>query len=72
MAQSVGHLTLDFGSGHDLPVRGFEPHVGLCADGVEPAWDSLSLPLKINKLKKNEREIPSRCVDLAGSESLDG
>ena len=38
MAQSVKHLSLNFGSGHDLTVRGIEPHVGLCA---EPAWDSL-------------------------------
>ena len=28
-------------------VRELEPRVGLCADSVEPAWDSL--PLKINK-----------------------
>ena len=34
--------TLDFGSGHDLTVLEFEPHVGLRADSVEPAWDSLS------------------------------
>ena len=26
----------DFGSGHDLAVCGFEPRVGLCADGWEP------------------------------------
>ena len=25
----------------------FKPHVGLCADSVEPAWDSLSLPLPL-------------------------
>ena len=37
MAQSVKHQTLDFGSDHDLMVGGFEPHIGLCADGVEPA-----------------------------------
>ena len=42
MAQSVKHLTLDLGSGHDLTVREMEPHVGLCADSVEPAWISLS------------------------------
>ena len=42
VAQSVEHLTLDFGSGHDLMVRGIEPHVRLCIDTVEPAWDSLS------------------------------
>ena len=42
MAQSVGRLTLDFGSGHDLTVCGFEPHIELCADSAEPASDSLS------------------------------
>ena len=26
----------DFGSGHDLTVREFETHVGLCADTLEP------------------------------------
>ena len=68
MAQLVKRLTLDFGSGHDLKVLEFEPHIGLCTDRAEPAWDSLSLPLslpllltlelllslslKINKLKK--------------------
>ena len=45
MAQSVKRQTLDFGSGHDLTVRGIEPHSGLCADSIEPAWDSLSLSL---------------------------
>ena len=43
------HPTLDFDSGHDLTVRGIEPHIGLWADSVEPAWDylspSVSLPL---------------------------
>ena len=43
MAQSVERLTLDFGSGHGLAVRGFEPRVSLYTGGVEPAWDSLSL-----------------------------
>ena len=32
---SVGGAT-DFGSGHDLTVREFEPRVGLCADSSEP------------------------------------
>ena len=32
---SVGSAS-DFGSGHDLEVSGFEPHVGLCADSSEP------------------------------------
>ena len=47
MAQWVKHLTLDFGSGHDLTVYEFESHVGLCADGAEPAW-ILSLPLSLS------------------------
>ena len=42
MAQSLKHLTLGFGSGQKLMVCGFEPHVGLCADSVEPAWNALS------------------------------
>ena len=45
VAQSVECPTLDFGSGHDLAVREFEPLIGLHAGGVEPAWDSLSLSL---------------------------
>ena len=32
MAQSVKRLILHFGSGHDLMVLEFEPHVGLCTD----------------------------------------
>ena len=35
MAQSVKVLTLDFDSGHDLTVHGFEPHVRFCADSSE-------------------------------------
>ena len=42
VAQSVKCPTLDFGSGHDLMVDGIEPRIGLSADSVEPAWDSLS------------------------------
>ena len=45
MAESVKRLTLGFGSGHDLVVCELEPHIGLCAGSVEPAWDSLSLSL---------------------------
>ena len=41
-------LTLDFGSGHDLAVCEFEPHVGLDADSSEPAWDSLSLFISLS------------------------
>ena len=61
MAQAVKHLTLAVGSCHHLMVHELEPHVGLCADSVEPAWDALSpslslcpsparsLSLKVNK-----------------------
>ena len=45
MTQSVKRPTLDFGSGHDLTVGDVEPGVGPCTDSVEPAWDSVSLPL---------------------------
>ena len=44
---SVKHPALDFGSGHDLVVRGFQPCVGLCTDSMEPAW-FLSLPLSLS------------------------
>ena len=37
VAESVKGLTLDFGSGRDLTVRGFKPHVGLHGGGAEPA-----------------------------------
>ena len=47
MAQSVKHPSLGFGSGHDLMVRETEPHVRLCIDSMEPAWDSLSLSLSL-------------------------
>ena len=47
-ALSVKRLTLGFGSGHDLTVCEFEPHVRLCADSSEPAWDSLSLSLSLS------------------------
>ena len=58
---------LTSGSGHDFRVHKFEPHIRFCAGNVDPAWDSLSLPLptclfslslslkKINKLYKNKR-----------------
>ena len=42
VAQSVTNPTLGFGSGHNLTVGGIKPRVGLCADSMEPAWDSLS------------------------------
>ena len=42
VAQLVKQLGLDFGSGHDLAVPEFEPLISVCADSMEPAWDSLS------------------------------
>ena len=47
MAQLVKLLTLDFSSGHGLMVCETEPHVGLCADSIGPAWDSLSPSLSL-------------------------
>ena len=45
MAESVEHPTLDFGSGHDLTGCEFKSRIGFCTDSVEPAWDSLSMPI---------------------------
>ena len=66
----VKRLIFDFGLGHDLTVRGFEPHIGPRADSSEPETTftfcislSLSAPprlytcslsLKIIKLKKKK------------------
>ena len=55
MAQSVKHLTLDFGSGHDLTVCGFEPCNGDPCLGFSLSTPTLlALSPKINKqtLKK--------------------
>ena len=41
VAQLAERPTLGFRSSHDLTVCGFQPHAGLCADGVESARDSL-------------------------------
>ena len=43
--QFVEHLTLDFGSSHDLMVHESEPHIGLCTDCLGfLVFLSLSLP----------------------------
>ena len=62
----------DFGSGHDLAVREFEPRVGLCADSSEPGacfrfcvslslWTSpihaLSLSASKINVKKNKKIV---------------
>ena len=67
----------DFSPGHDLTVRGFEPCIGLCADGSEPGacfdfYVSLSLcpspahalsvsPSEIN-VKKEKTNMLSACA----------
>ena len=62
MAQAVEPSTLDFGSGHDLMVHGYEPRIGLSADTMQPAWDSLSpslflpLPCSLSFLKKKKKK----------------
>jgi len=43
VVQLVKHLTLDFGSGHDLRVVRSSPALGSVL-AVGPAWDSLSAP----------------------------
>ena len=48
MAQSVKCLTLEFGSGQDLRDHEIKPHIGLCADSMELACDSLSLSLSLS------------------------
>ena len=40
----MGHLGC---SGHDLMVCEFEPHIRLCTDSIQPAWDSLSPSLSL-------------------------
>ena len=47
-----------FGSGHDLQVGGIELRVGLCADGTQPAWGSLSLSLSAPPLLTRALSLP--------------
>ena len=75
MAQLVKHLIPDFGSSRDLTVGGFEPHIGLCADSKEPAWDSLSPSLSgmpslmknKTKTKQNKYKNDKKSLNLAKS-----
>ena len=41
VAQTIKYRTLDLNSGHDLTVHELEPHIRLCPNGTEPAWDSV-------------------------------
>ena len=45
VAQLVKGQTPGCGLGHDLMVHEFEPHIELCTNSAEPAWDPLPLPL---------------------------
>ena len=60
MAQLVKHPSLDFGSDHDPEVCEVEPQLGLCADSMWPASDSVSPSLFVSPL----------CVPLCLSLSL--
>ena len=48
VAQSIKRLTLDFSLGHDLTLHEIEPRTRLCADSMDPAWDSLSPSLSLS------------------------
>ena len=63
LGDSVGWVS-DFGSGHDLTVCEFEPHIGLSSLGTETTLDPLSPSLsdslflslsKGNNIKKEDR-----------------
>ena len=71
LAGSVGEAS-DFDSGRDLAVRGFEPHIGLCADSSEPGACftfsvSLSLcPSPASALSLSEINIKQKKVGSPG------
>ena len=50
VAQSVKHLILDCGSGHDLAFCGIKSHVGHCTDSAETPWDSFCPPSPVHAL----------------------
>ena len=59
-------LILDLSSGQDLVIREFEPHhIGLCTDGAEPAWDSVSPTLSAPSLL-----VRSLSLSLSQSKSI--
>ena len=67
MAQLVKHPTLDLGSGYNLMVCGFVPHISLL--GILSLYLPHLLPLsqkKLINLKKKERGTSEtiQCVDL--------
>ena len=70
----IRRSTLALGSGHDLIVGGVEPQVGLRADDLEPACDSLSpslsappllmLSLCLSKISKSSPLMDSTLTSL--------
>ena len=56
VAQLFKHLTLDFGSGHDLVVGGFEPHFGLCTGRGTGAY-CFELHLKEHRFERVETSV---------------
>ena len=54
VAWCVKHLTLGFGSDHDLTVCEAEPGIRLCTNNAEPAWDSLSSSLSLFPQPQNK------------------
>ena len=49
----VAHLVKRLTSGHDLVVRGFEPHIRVSAVSAEPALAPLSPSLLFSKINKH-------------------
>lgn len=74
MAQSFRHPTRDFGLGQAFTVCVIKPHgAGLCADIVEPGWDSVSFSaspqlactrLLTHALSLSKRKIPLSLVQI--------
>ena len=67
MAQSVEHLTLDFGSGHDLTVHEIEPITSGSALTAENLLGILSLPLPCSfSLSKQTNKQKNVCPWVPG------
>ena len=57
MPQLVEHLTLGFGSGHDLAFCRVESHVRLCADSAGPAVSLCPFPPRKEEINFNKKQI---------------
>ena len=62
VAQSVECLTFGLDSSHDLTVCEIEPHIWLCTESTESAWDSLSLSVSLSQNKENIKKKDKRWV----------